>query len=210
MNKNTENINQLNQTTEEVNQLKKENHLIKNELFRQIIYILLFFIILTFILYIFLRNEKPGWTTVKNTYMLYFLALLPVIILSLTYNFFHYYIEDNITEHLEKLIENFYLLKKIIKVDKTDENYNNFMVVQSILLTTLVLASSQIFSILSRIILEKGIINVRKEDELTKNNLIFNFFGILIGGFIYMIIYFLFLSKKRPIDTSKINKNSES
>ncbi len=210
MNKNTENINQLNQTTEEVNQLKKENHLIKNELFRQIIYILLFFIILTFILYIFLRNEKPGWTTVKNTYMLYFLALLPVIILSLTYNFFHYYIEDNITEHLEKLIENFYLLKKIIKVDKTDENYNNFMVVQSILLTTLVLASSQIFSILSRIILEKGIINVRKEDELTKNNLIFNFFGILIGGFIYMIIYFLFLSKKRPIDTSKINKNNES
>jgi drug/metabolite transporter (DMT)-like permease len=210
MNKNTENINHLNKTTEEVNQLKKENHLIKNELVRQIIYILLFFIILTFTLYIFLRNEKPGWTTVKNTYMLYFLALLPVIILSLTYNFFHYYIEDNITEHLEKLIENFYLLKKIIKVDKTDENYNNFMVVQSILLTTLVLASSQIFSILSRIILEKGIINVRKEDELTKNNLIFNFFGILIGGFIYMIIYFLFLSKKRPIDTSKINKNNES
>ncbi len=182
-----------------IQNLYLNNNIVKNELYRQLFFILLFFIILAFIFYLFLKKEKTGWISIKNNYLLFFLALIPVITLSFSYNFFHYYIEENLTKHIEKIVENFYLLNKIPKIKKGDENYNDFLIVQSILFTTLVLASSQFFSLLTKFILEKGIINFKHEDELTKNNLLFNFLGILIGGFIYMLFYFLIFYKKRPI-----------
>ncbi len=168
---------------------------------KELFLIVIFLIISSFLLYLFLLNEKPGYFTVKNNYLLFFIALLPFIILSFSYNFFHYYIQENLAKYIEKILYNIYFFKNIIDTEKNKENYQNILAFQSILFTTLILATSFFFSNLSKKILEKGISTFKNENNLVKKNLFFNFIGILLGGILYMIFYFIFLSKKHPIQS---------
>ncbi len=134
-----------------------------------------------------------------------------MVLLGFSYNYFHYYIQQNVTSHLQKFIYNIYFSKNLdfnsINSENTEnrvwktpkpqsgdkkEDYQSIIMVESILFTTLILATSMIFSKLSKFILEKGIVKYRDFENKSKNNLLFNFFGIIIGGVIYMIYYFLF------------------
>ncbi len=178
---------------------KSINDILKNNLLKQLIYLLFFFILITFILFIFLKNEKPGFISIKNNYIIFFLALLPLIILSFSYNYFHYYIQENLAKYIQNILYNSLFFKNINDIQKTKEDYNNIIAIQSILFTTLILATSYFFSMLSKFILEKGIIKFKDDNKIVKNNFFFNFLGILIGGVFYMIFYFLFLYNKHPI-----------
>jgi hypothetical protein len=130
---------------------------LKNQFIKQLFIIFIFLIITSFLLYLFLLNEKQGYITIKNNYLLFFFALLPFIILSFSYNYFQYYIKENLAKYLEKILYNTYFLKNIIDIEKKKENYQNILAFQSILFTTLILATSLFFSNLSKKILEKCI-----------------------------------------------------
>lgn len=175
-----------------------ENDILKDKIINGLFKVFAVLIILSFLLYIFLEGEKPGWLVIKNNYVVYGLTILPMVLLGFSNNYFHYYIQKNIEQYLNKFIQNSSFIK-IYDVNSTAENkidYQSILMIESILFTTLILAISMLFSRLTKLILEKGIINYNENDNISKNNLLFNFIGIIIGGIVYMIYYFLFQKNK--------------
>lgn len=186
-----------------------ESDILKNKIISGLFNVFITLVIVSFILYIFLEGEKPGWLVIQNNYLMYLITILPMILLGFSYNYFHYYIQQNVTSHLQKFIYNIYFSKNLNYNSINNENdkkedYQSIIMVESILFTTLILATSMIFSKLSKLILEKGIINYKDYQNKSKNNLLFNFFGIIIGGVIYMIYYFLFNNNQNNINTFSI------
>lgn len=174
-----------------------ENDILKDKIINGLFKVFAVLIILSFLLYIFLEGEKPGWLVIKNNYVVYGLTILPMILLGFSNNYFHYFIQKNIEQYLNKFIQNSSFIK--IYDENSTENkidYQSILMIESILFTTLILAISMLFSRLTKLILEKGITNYNENNNISKNNLLFNFIGIIIGGIVYMIYYFLFQKNK--------------
>ncbi len=175
---------------------------------------LILFLLISFTLFIILKGEKPGYIAFKNNYYIFFMAILPAILLSFLNNYFKFYIEEYLSYYIDILI-----LKKIdlhlneedtIKDEIEKKNYHNkIIIVKSIVFNTIILCVSVYFSYFLKLIIDKGFSKyslINQNYNESKNNLLFQFIGIIIGGLIFLLFYLTYLYKKyTAIQPKKIN-----
>ncbi len=186
----------------------KETHK-ENTIIIALVRFLLIFLFVSFILYLILKGEKPGMLVFKNYYYIFFLAILPSIILGFYHNFFHFYLEENLNKYIEEKMNSKTLKQLGLSPEEANQDslYNklqNMINVKSIIITTLSLAVSYYFSNFLKIIIDKGVIQdvlkmkKKKKRSLTaeeyiqqKTNPFVNFLGIIVGGILFTIVYFI-------------------
>ena len=183
---------------------EKENELIIQKLIQFILFILIF----TFVFYLLWKGEKPGYLSIKNNYYIFFMAILPAIIFSFSYNYSYFYIEENINRFLnqyikESVLHSYFIKNKEDQIDR-DIYIKNIIYLKTIIVKTLFLAFSIYFTLFARMIIDKGFITKSKfsySSEViekyvkSENNILFNILGILIGGLLFAILYFINLSR---------------
>lgn len=174
---------------------------------KKILELIITLLVISFVLYLIWKGEKPGFLALKNNYYIFFMAILPAIIFSFSYNYSYFYFEENINKYLNHYIQESvlqsYFVKKQEDKDKRDLYIKNIIYLKTILVKTLFLAFSIYFSIFTRMIIDKGFIKTKisyssaKIESYVKseNNIFFNLLGILIGGLLFAIIFFLNLSR---------------
>ena len=182
----------------------------KNPIQYEIFQFLFYFLFISFLLYLLLIGEKPGYLSFKNYYYIFFMAILPSILLGFGNNYFHFYIEKIIVEHLNKYIDlfvSFYFFKNNNESSTISEEDKKTAIsdIKMILLNTFSLAISLFFSNFVKLIIDKGF--YKKQENVSSNldnynsvkrNLFFSFVGIIVGSIIYMIVFF-FNKKKKEI-----------
>jgi hypothetical protein len=182
----------------------------KNPIQYEIFQFLFYFLFISFLLYLLLIGEKPGYLSLKNYYYIFLMAILPSILLGFGNNYFHFYIEKIIVEHLNKYIDlfvSFYFLKNNNESSTISEEDKKAAIsdIKMILLNTFSLAISLFFSNFVKLIIDKGF--YKKQENVSSNidnynsvkqNLFVSFVGIIVGSIIYMIVFF-FNKKKKEI-----------
>ncbi len=182
----------------------------KNPIQYEIFQFLFYFLFISFLLYLLLIGEKPGYLSLKNYYYIFLMAILPSILLGFGNNYFHFYIEKIIVEHLNKYIDlfvSFYFFKNNNESSTISEEDKKSAIsdIKMILLNTFSLAISLFFSNFVKLIIDKGF--YKKQENVSSNidnynsvkqNLFVSFVGIIVGSIIYMIVFF-FNKKKKEI-----------
>jgi hypothetical protein len=191
---------------------------VKNPIQYDIIQFLFYFIFISFLLYLFLLGEKPGFLSFKNYYYIFFMAILPSILLGFGNNYFDFYIQKYIIEKLNKYIDSFvsfYLSKDGSGLSTLSENEKKSTIsdIKMILLNTFALAISLFFSNFIKLIIDKGF-NKKQETVSTisqnyhsmRQNIFISFVGIMVGSILYMILFFFYKKKEETQSLKKINE----
>lgn len=180
-----------------------------NQLLFYLFRFFIIFLLISLCLFIILKGEKPGILAFKNNYYIFFMAIIPSLLLGFYHNFFHFYLEENVNNYLERKMESKTLQQLGISPDSSSSSseyskLQDLINIKSIVITTLSLAISYYFSNLIKLIIDKGIINDiigkkgKKKLPLTaeeyiqkKSNPFTNFLGVILGGSIFAIVYFI-------------------
>lgn len=185
----------------------QENHQ-KNELLLYLIRFLLLFILISFILYLILQNEKPGFLHIHNYLWIFFIAILPSMLNGFCMGYFHLYLESSANQYVENMIskktlQQLGLTKSDVMTPSEFDKLQNMINLKTIIISTISLALSTYLSNFIRLIIDKGVIHDlfqlhKKKKILTaeeyirkKDNPFVSFLGVMIGGIIFTIVYFI-------------------
>ncbi len=186
----------------------------ENELLIYLIRFLIIFVIISFILYLFLKFEKPGFLHAKNYFFIFFLAILPSMLNGFCMGYFHLYLESSANEYVENMIskKTFHQLGLSKGDEMTSSEFDklqNIINLKSIIISTLSMALSTYLSNFLRLIIDKGVIQdllklkmkkkktfISAEEYIQqKDNPLVSFLGVIIGGILFTILYFVNLQR---------------
>jgi hypothetical protein len=185
----------------------KQTHQENNLLFYLIRFLILF-ILISFVLYLILQNEKPGSFGIHNYFWIFFIAILPSMLNGFSMGYFHLYLESSANEYVENMIntKTLHQLGLIKGEDMTKSEFDqlqNMIHLKTIIISTISLALSTYLSNFLRLIIDKGVIqdifHLQKKKKLMtaeeyirrKDNPFVSFMGVIIGGILFTIFYFI-------------------